>query len=62
MKKLFILLIALGILLQAGYGQALTQGDPAPDFQAATIGGEHLSYDKDVKGGKPLYLIFWATW
>jgi hypothetical protein len=49
------------ILLPATVG-ALEVGDKAPDFQAVTITGKHISYDRDLKGRKPVYLIFWATW
>jgi len=37
-------------------------GDNAPDFNTLTLKGRQVSYYNDLKGKKPVYLIFWATW
>ncbi len=44
----------------AGYPAGL--GDMAPDFTVETTEGRKISYFADIRGKKPLYLIFWATW
>ncbi len=54
---LFLLLILLPVT-----GQALEKGDRAPDFHAVTTKGKAISYDRDLKDRKPVYLIFWTTW
>ncbi len=41
---------------------ALKVGDKAPDFRLVTLQGREISYDRDMKGKKPAYLIFWTTW
>ncbi len=40
--------------------KSLKQGDPVPDFEAETLGGETISL-KDFRG-KVVLLDFWATW
>jgi hypothetical protein len=52
----------LSLFLLPARVRALEVGDNAPDFQAVTIKGKNISYDKDFKGKKAVYLIFWATW
>ncbi len=42
--------------------RALGQGDISPDFKVVTIDGKELSYGRDFRGKRPVYLIFWATW
>ncbi|MBI4848209.1 MAG: redoxin domain-containing protein [Nitrospirae bacterium] len=37
-------------------------GDNAPDFNALSLEGRQVSYYNDLKGKKPVYLTFWATW
>lgn len=41
---------------------AANVGDAVPDFSATTLDGKKISYSADLKGKKPVYLIFWATW
>lgn len=41
---------------------AINVGDTAHDFSASTLDGKKLSYYADLKGKKPVYLIFWTTW
>lgn len=41
---------------------AANVGDAAPDFSATALDGKKISYSADLKGKKPVYLIFWATW
>jgi peroxiredoxin len=56
------ILILLGLFVWPASSHAMNVGDPAPDFQAVNIHGEKISYYRDIKGKKPLYLIFGATW
>ena len=62
MNRLIIILAILSLLIWASDSRAIDTGDSAPDFQISTIDGKEISYYKDVKGKKPLYLIFWSTW
>ncbi|MEW6108903.1 MAG: hypothetical protein AB1632_07040 [Nitrospirota bacterium] len=55
-------LIVLFIMLLPFEAYALDTGNSAPDFNIITIDGREFSFDRDIKGKKPLYLIFWATW
>lgn len=41
---------------------AIGVGDIAPDFKITTLDGKEISYERDIKAKKPLYLVFWATW
>ncbi len=41
---------------------ALGAGEKAPDFHVVTAQGKEISYAKDIKGKKPVYLFFWTTW
>ncbi len=41
---------------------ALDAGDRVPDFHIVTLDGKEISYDRDIRDKKPLYLVFWATW
>jgi hypothetical protein len=34
----------------------------APDFTIRSLEGRTISYFADLKGKKPVYLVFWATW
>jgi peroxiredoxin len=61
MKRIAILIL-LGLLVWPASSHAMNVGDPTPDFQAVTITGKEISYYRDIKGKKPLYLIFGATW
>lgn len=55
-----ILLLSLILLPVSTY--ALGAGDKTPDFHVITLHGKEISYDKDIKGKKPVYLFFWTTW
>ncbi len=55
-----ILLLSLFLFPMRVY--ALGVGERSPDFRAVTIKGEQISYDRDLKGKKPVYLVFWTTW
>ena len=57
--KITVILILLLFPLQ---GYALDVGDIVPDFHIVTIEGKEISFEKDIKGKKPVYLIFRATW
>lgn len=55
-----VLFLALIFLPLRGY--ALEAGNNSPDFHIVTSGGKAISYTRDMKAVKPVYLIFWATW
>jgi hypothetical protein len=57
-----IILILLSFFMWVGDSHAIDIGDSAPDFHVVTIDGKEISYYKDVKGKRPLYLTFWSTW
>jgi len=57
---LFFIIILIMILTFKAY--ALDVGDVVPGFHIVTIDGKEISYEKDIKGKKPLYLAFWSTW
>jgi hypothetical protein len=58
MKSIFFLLL----LLLPVRTYALGVGEKAPNFHLVTIQGKEISYDRDIKGKKPVYLFFWTTW
>lgn len=62
MNTLFKTLIVLAMFISTTDGYAMDAGDSAPDFHVVTIDGKEISYYKDIRGKKPLYLIFWSTW
>lgn len=41
---------------------ALGVGEKSPDFHIVTLQGKEISYNRDIKGKKPVYLFFWTTW
>lgn len=41
---------------------ALEVGDRVPDFHFLDRAGKEISYAADIRGVKPLYLVFWTTW
>lgn len=57
MKKIFTILILMIPLTS----YALDVGDIAPDFTAVTLDGKEFKYSV-IKGRRPVYLVFWATW
>lgn len=59
MKKIVLIIMLLGIALR---GYAYDVGEKAPDFKVSTLDGEQISYPTDLKGKKPVYIVFWATW
>lgn len=65
-ERSFILLIngilLLSLLILPAKGYALGVGDKSPDFSIVTIKGSEISYDRDIRGKKPVYLFFWTTW
>jgi hypothetical protein len=50
------------VLLFPLHAYALGAGDAAPDFSVVTLGGKEISYYEEIRGEKPLYFVFWATW
>lgn len=57
MKKFLVLFM----LIFPAVSFALDIGDKAPDFSAVSLDGKKIAYSS-LKGNKPVYLIFWATW
>ena len=55
-------ILLLTLLLLPARTYAIGVGDKTPDFHIVTFQGKEISYDKDIKGKKPVYLFFWATW
>jgi len=49
-------LIILFIIILPFKAYAIDVGDAIPDFH------KEISYEKDIKGKKPLYLAFWSAW
>jgi hypothetical protein len=49
-------------LFSPSTGFSIGLGDMAPDFTIESMDGRKISYFSDLKGKKPLYLVFWATW
>lgn len=65
MKKTFGLLILIAFvaaLFCPSRAQSIGLGDMAPDFTIRSLEGRTISYFDDLKGKKPVYLVFWATW
>ncbi len=52
----------LSLVLVPARAYALGVGEKSPDFHLTTIQGKEISYDRDIKGKKPVYLFFWTTW
>ena len=57
-KSIFL----LALLLLPVRTFALGVGEKSPDFHVVTLQGKEISYDRDIKGKKPVYLFFWTTW
>lgn len=55
-------LVILFIMILPFEAYAFDKGDAAPDFHIVTIDGKEISYEKDIRGKKHLYLAFWSTW
>jgi hypothetical protein len=65
MKKAFGLLIPIALvaaLFYPSHALSIALGDMAPDFSIRSLEGRTISYFTDLKGKKPVYLVFWATW
>ena len=60
MKKILMMFLFLCLTFPV-YSFALDVNDNAPDFYGAALDGKQVSYS-GLKGKKPVYLIFWATW
>ena len=58
---LTIAAISLSLMTLNLNAKTLKAGDLAPDFTATTIAGELVNLS-ELKGKKPVYLKFWATW
>ena len=60
MKKILMVVLFLLLMLPVS-GFALSVNDNAPDFNGAALDGKRVAYS-ELKGKKPVYLMFWATW
>lgn len=58
----FLPAILLVFILAPAGASALEVGDMAPDFHLVTLDGRDISYYADLRGARPLYLMFWTTW
>lgn len=58
--KIFVIGVSL-IVSSCLYAKPLKVGDIAPNFTGKTLNGESVNLN-DLKGKKPVYLKFWATW
>jgi thiol-disulfide isomerase/thioredoxin len=58
---LSILAISLSLLAINTHAKQLKPGDDAPNFIVTTLSGEKITLS-ELKGNKPVYLKFWATW
>ena len=58
---LSILAISLSLLAMNSNAKQLKAGDDAPDFNVITMSGKQIKLS-ELKGHKPVYLKFWATW
>jgi len=56
-----IFAISLSLLAINSNANQLKPGDDAPDFNVTTISGKQIKLS-ELKGNKPIYLKFWATW
>jgi len=63
LQKPYLSVIAISLTMIALNlsAKTLKQGDFAPDFSVTTITGEQIKLS-ELKGNKPIYLKFWATW
>ena len=57
-----VLVLLLSLVFAPFESYAANVGDVSPDFSVSTLDGKKISYSADLKGKKPVYLIFWATW
>lgn len=55
-------ILLLPIVIPPVSAYALGVGDKAPGFHVTTLQGKEISFDRDFKGKKPVYLFFWTTW
>ncbi|NCO83306.1 MAG: hypothetical protein COS28_02230 [Nitrospirae bacterium CG02_land_8_20_14_3_00_44_33] len=60
MKKILMMIVFLSLIFPV-YGFALDINDNAPDFRGVALDGKQVAYS-ELKGKKPVYLMFWATW
>lgn len=55
-------IFSLYLLFLPAKTYAVGVGDIAPGFQIITLDGKEISYERDIKAKRPLYLVFWTTW
>ena len=62
--RLWLVLVGLAVLLTLTIGvppaHAASVGQPGFDFHGTTIAGQEVSLSS--YSGKPLILVFWASW
>lgn len=64
MKKRYFLIGAMIFVLIVSLSSSAFSGEvgqPSPEFQFRTLAGEKVSLEM-LKGEKPVFLVFWATW
>ncbi|MFH1156158.1 MAG: TlpA disulfide reductase family protein [Pseudomonadota bacterium] len=62
-RRISIVLVSLvfvSAFFQA-FALAAEVGEESPEFQFRTLDGVHVRFC-DLKGEKPVFLVFWATW
>lgn len=65
MKKAFILLVVLALMLNVPYALASPEdlnGQVFPDFSVATINGTNFSLSESLRTHDLVLINFWATW
>ena len=60
MKKILISVLLLLLTLPV-FSFALDVNDKAPYFGGVALDGKQVAYS-ELRGTKPVYLMFWATW
>ncbi len=53
--------VILFLFCLSGMAIGAEVGQPSPGFQIKTVKGDLVDF-QDLKGEKPVFLVFWATW
>lgn len=59
--KRAVLLLLLLLLSRPAWMWAVGVEESAPSFELKAMDGQTVNYEK-IRGKKPLFLVFWATW
>jgi len=60
MKKIILLLSALGIIISTGNAQ--TNDRKLPSVEVKNLEGKNVNTSTIANDGKPIFISFWATW